>query len=190
MPAVGETIGSLEKSFGDKFQQLRSDCVSNGFRIVPYDGARSPWQQARYWRQSRSSHQITTQIAKLREDGAPFIATILEDVGPQNGNHVTDALPGQSFHQFRRAIDSYVVSPETGRALWREKARDASEYQRAIELYAQYGSFAKKLGMIWGGDWSFGDFGHVQGQKKSSPLKEFGSWPALDAALRKVWPHP
>jgi peptidoglycan L-alanyl-D-glutamate endopeptidase CwlK len=190
MANVGEVLGGLDPLFRDRFLRLLDSCREAGFRVVPYDGARSPWQQAIYWRQSRTGTEIRRQIDTLRNDGAPYIAQILEEVGPHSGGHVTDAIPGKSFHQYRRAMDSYIESPDTRRALWRERAKDDGEYELAVSLYERFGEAAESLGLTWGGRWSFGDFGHVQQQQASSPLAEFGSWPALDAALKEAWPHP
>lgn len=190
MANVGEVLGGLEASFRDQFLTLVDRCREAGFRIVPYDGARSPWRQAIYWRQSRTTTEIRQCIEQLRQDGALYIARIMEDVGPQSGGHVTDAIPGLSFHQYKRAVDSYIESPATHRALWREAGKDGDEYARAVELYDSFGAAAQSLGLTWGGPWSFGDYGHVQSQAASSPLQEYGGWPGVDAALKEAWPHP
>jgi peptidoglycan L-alanyl-D-glutamate endopeptidase CwlK len=190
MANVGEVLGGLEPDFRGRFQALLDRCREAGFRVVPYDGSRSPWRQAIYWRQSRTTPQIRQRIEKLRHDGAPYIAQILEDVGPQSGRYVTDAIPGLSFHQYRRAVDSYIESPDTQRALWREQGKDGAEYDRAVELYDRLGEAAQSLGLTWGGPWSIGDYGHVQSQAASSVLDEYGGWPGVDAALREAWPHP
>lgn len=190
MPTTGEILGGLDQEFAATYAKLMDKCVAAGFRIVPYDGARSPWQQAIYWRQSRTKQQVQAKIAEVKNEGAPYIAKILDEVGPHSGKHVTDAIPGQSFHQFKRAVDSYVVSPDTHKALWREEEKDGDEYELAVQLYDKMGGFAEALGLTWGGHWSFGDYGHVQGQKASSPMKEYGSWAKLDAALKAAWPAP
>ncbi|MET1110568.1 MAG: M15 family metallopeptidase [Allosphingosinicella sp.] len=190
MANVGEVLGGLDPLFRDRFLELLDRCRTAGFRVVPYDGARSPWQQAIYWRQSRTRTEVLRQIEQLRNDGAEYIAQIMEEVGPHSGRHVTDAIPGKSFHQYRRAVDSYIESPDTRRALWRERAKDEAEYDLAVDLYERLGEIAESLELTWGGRWSIGDFGHVQQQLASSPLEEFGSWLALDAALKEAWPHP
>ncbi len=185
----GEALGGLDTDFRQTVITLMASCTNGGFRIVPYDGSRSPWDQAIYWRQSRTKTEIDEKIASLVELGAPYIAGILQEVGPHSGKHVTNAIPGQSFHQYRRALDSYIESPDTRRALWRDAKLDGDEYALAVRLYDKFGTLAEAAGLTWGGRWSIGDFGHIQSQRADSPLREFGSWPALDHALKDAWPH-
>ena len=66
------------------------------------------------------------------------------------GKAVTNARPGYSWHNFRRAYDVAVI--EGGKALW-----DGPKYARA-------GAIGKKLGLVWGGDFRSvrGDLGHFE----------------------------
>lgn len=188
MADEGDILGRLDPDFRDKLKAVAQGVQQRGFRIVAYDGLRDPWTQAIYWRQSRTRDQVVAKIEFLREKGAPFIAEILESVGPQTGKPVTDVVPGMSFHQYGRAADVYVVSPQSRRALWYEEAKDGAEYDLAVELYAKYGQVAKAQGLVWGGDWSSPfDPGHVQGQKQRTPLQEYGGYPQVDAEMRRRW---
>jgi len=68
---------------------------------------RTPEQQARRWRQSRTSEEIGEKVNWLRAQGAPYLASVIEDVGPQFGPKVTNAIPGLCWHQWGEAIDCF-----------------------------------------------------------------------------------
>lgn len=190
MPKLGEVLTNLEPAFQAQVKTLMAKCLADGFRIIPYFGARTPWEQAVLWRQSRTKSQVDAKAKELRSKGAPYLAKILEEVGPQTGPHVTDAPPGFSWHQFRKAIDCYIEHPTTKKALWRDKKLDGASFPKAVALFDRYGEIAEGMGLTWGGPWSIGDYGHVQGDKKSSPLKEYGTPAKLNDVIEVLWPHP
>jgi hypothetical protein len=67
------------------------------------------------------------------------------------GRIVTNARPGQSFHNFGLAFDFVVV--RNGQAVWDQEDKD---WRRFVEI-------CKGHGLEWGGDWrSFKDFPHFQ----------------------------
>jgi peptidoglycan LD-endopeptidase CwlK len=70
--------------------------------------------------------------------------------GPDGGEKVTDARPGSSWHNFRRAYDVAVV--EGGKIIW-----NSPKYNEA-------GKIGKSLGLLWGGDFKSvrGDLGHFE----------------------------
>lgn len=98
-----DILAGLAPSFRSKLNDVIAACGEAGFRVVPYQGYRSPAEQARLWRQSRSRSQIEGRMSLLRAAGAAAIANLVEGVGPQFGPHVTNALPGETWHQFGRA---------------------------------------------------------------------------------------
>lgn len=165
-------LDDLEPRFRATVEELIEVCSEAGFRVVPYQGYRSPKAQARLWRQSRTRSQIDARLRRLRAEGAGRVADIIEAVGPQHGPHVTNALPFESWHQFRSAVDCYLESPETGRALWRDRRMDGDEFGRATQLYERYGRFAEGLSVTWGGRWAIGDFGHVQASVSSPRVRD------------------
>ena len=80
---------------------------------------------------------------------------------------VTNAKPGESYHNFGLAFDFAVV--KNGRAVWDENHPD----------WKAFVAIGKGLGLEWGGDWStFKDYPHLQQ----------GNAPSL-ASLRKEFPH-
>ena len=70
------------------------------------------------------------------------------------GSGVTNARAFQSKHQFGRAVDLAPVND--GRLVISE--RDPW----AMKAYEALGEEVEKAGLIWGGHWSFKDYGHVE----------------------------
>ena len=70
--------------------------------------------------------------------------------GPDGGRKVTNARPGFSWHNFRRAYDLAVV--EGGKIIWNSPK------------YTEAGKIGKSLGLVWGGDFKSvrGDLGHFE----------------------------
>lgn len=65
---------------------------------------------------------------------------------------VTNAKPGQSFHNYGLAIDFFIVSDDGKRVIWTVN----SKWQRVAAI-------GKDLGFKWGGDWSsFKDYPHLE----------------------------
>jgi len=54
----------------------------------------------------------------MKDEGAPWLADVLAAVGPQHGDHVTNALPGKSAHQYRLAVDCFWL--RNGEAEWQD----------------------------------------------------------------------
>jgi len=131
--------------------------------MCPYEGVRSPFGQARYWRRSRTDEETWKEIRRLEESGASFLAHCIESVGPQEGKQVTNALPGYSWHQWGEALDCFWwVNNEM---VW-----DTELLVDGLNGYAVYGEEAKKLGLDCGLYWSsFVDAPHVQLRSTAGP---------------------
>jgi peptidoglycan LD-endopeptidase CwlK len=91
------------------------------------------------------------------------------------GNIVTNAAPGQSYHNYGLAVDiALVIDGKT--AVW-DRITDFDGDKKAdwMECVAVF----KKYGWEWGGDWSsLKDYPHFQ--------KTFGyKWPQLQAMYNK-----
>jgi len=66
------------------------------------------------------------------------------------GNIVTRAKAGQSWHNYRCALD--VVPLVNGKAIWDDQA-----------MWAKVGEIGKSCGLEWAGDWkTFKEFPHFQ----------------------------
>lgn len=146
----------LNNSFSIKLQNLLNICEKEGIIMKPYSGFRSLTDQAKIWRQSRSTTEVNDEINKLNTNGAPYLASVIQNVGPQKmGPELTNAIPGYCWHNYGQAMDCYLE--ENGQANWNGEAQG----------YKVYGQLAAESGLKWGGD--FGDWDHVQLNQKEVP---------------------
>ncbi|WMS87929.1 M15 family metallopeptidase [Pleionea litopenaei] len=164
---MSRKIEDLELTFQEKTKQLLANCEQLGYPMRPFCTLRSPFEQGKLWRQSRTTQQVVQQIKTFQQNGAPFLAHCIESVGPQNGRHVTNALPGFSWHQWGEAVDCFWLIDGSAEWSTRRKVSGKNGYQ----VYAEQ---AKLLGLTAGGFWrSFKDWPHVQLKKLANPSRGF-----------------
>lgn len=172
-------LDGLENGFRQQVEELLAQCLQGGVDMRPYTGVRTPKEQAKLWRQSRATEEINAAIAKLKNGGAPFLASVVEDVGPQHGPHVTNALPGLGWHQWGEAVDCFWSV--NGHAEW-----SASKLIDGINGYQFYAGKAKSLGLTAGGLWtSFKDWPHVQLRTSGSPVSAGMTLAEIDAVMKE-----
>jgi hypothetical protein len=146
---------------------LLENCRTHGIEMRIYETVRSPLEQGKIWRQSRTREQIQAKIRDLRDSGAEFLAFCIESVGPQSGRHVTDAPPGLSWHQWGEAFDAFWVV--NGAAEW-----STTRKINGLNGYRVYAAEAERLNVTAGGLWPrFKDWPHVQLRTESSPTRLF-----------------
>lgn len=75
-------------------------------------------EQATFYRQSRTSIEIKAKISLFRKQGFDFLADVLEKTPPCSGKFVTNAACGESWHNYKMAID--VVPVVGGIAQWND----------------------------------------------------------------------
>jgi len=164
----------LVVEFRSKVELTLADCKDTGHELRPFFTFRDPWTQARLWRQSRTFDQIIKARDRLAAAGAPYLSRVLMDAGPSSGKWATNALPGQSFHQFGEAVDCFVVGPN-GEAIWDDR-------HPGYKFYAERAQFhGLTAGYFWG---SSPDAVHIQFRPASSPLHIL-SWPQIDKAMKE-----
>lgn len=146
----------LEDEFEGSIQKVLTDCKLKGVEMRPFYTLRPPIEQARLWRQSRSLKQVEEAVQWLKHNGAPYLADVLWNAGPQTGRWATNALPGFSWHQHGEAIDCFWVV--NGRAEW-EATDDPGNG------YMVYANSAMKHGLTAGHFWKSRDSVHVQKRK-------------------------
>lgn len=155
----------LVPGFRATVEELIANCQQRRVEMRPYFALRTPFEQAKLWRQSRTRDEIGDRMARLRAAGAHFLAHCIDTVGPQHGAHVTNAPPGLSWHQWGEAVDCmWIVG---GMAEW-------STTRKVDDLngYRVYAEEARTLGLSAGGLWtSFKDWPHVQLRAAGSPDK-------------------
>ena len=74
-------LNQLVDEFRGTVENLITNCGQRGVEMRPNAGLRTPFDQARLWRQSRTTEEILEKIDDLRRAGADFIAFCLESVG-------------------------------------------------------------------------------------------------------------
>jgi hypothetical protein len=143
---------------------LIEKCRARGIEMRPSTTLRTPFEQAKLWRQSRSKAKVHAKIAQLRSLGADFLAFCLESVGPQpTGDPVTKAIPGLSWHQWGEAMDCFWLV--NGDAEWSPDVKI-----NGLKGYRVYAEEAKQMGLTAGGLWpGFKDWPHVQLKPQGSP---------------------
>ena len=155
-------------------------CADAGIELLIYCTLRDSQEQARLYRQSRTKEQVQKKIDQLIARGFPALAKVLKDVGPQkSGPKVTNAGPGESFHQYSMAYDCVPVV--LGKPVWSTAGEGAG-------LWDKVSKAGKKCGLEWAGDWtSFREFPHFQstgGRDIEALMKErFGAPPAVGGAM-------
>ena len=162
-----------------KLELLLKACADRGVTMRPYDGLREPVTQAKFWRQSRSSEEVAAKIAELRSLGADFLADAIVSAGPQNGPHITGAIPGLSWHQWGEGCDSFWLVDS--KAEW-----STTKTINGVNGYQLYAAEAVNAGLTAGGNWpNFKDWPHVQLRATNSPLHEGMSITDVDRAMRE-----
>ncbi len=172
------SLDGLDPEFKSKVEQLIDVCRASGVMMRPYSGLRKPSKQAKLWRQSRSTEQINAEIKRLRDADAPFLADVLDKVGPQHGPHVTNALPGLGWHQWGEAVDCFWAVD--GRAEW-----STERLVDGVNGYQFYAEAARNFGLTAGGFWnSFKDWPHVQLRTAGSPISAGMTLSQIDAIMK------
>lgn len=162
---MAANLDLLDKAFLQKVNLLIKNTATRGVEMRPYVSIRTPFEQAIAWRQSRAKEEVVAKVQEFKNAGAPFLAHCLESVGPQHGDHVTNAPPGLSWHQWGEAVDCFWLV--NNKAEW-----SPQKTINGVNGYRVYAEEAAKLGLDPGGLWqSLKDWPHVQLQKAASPLK-------------------
>jgi hypothetical protein len=175
---MSRELSDLVPEFRPVVENLLATCQQDGYVMRPFFTQRTPSEQGKLWRQSRSTAQVRARLADLRGQGADFLAECIESVGPQNGPHVTNAIPGFSWHQWGEAVDCFWLLD--GQAEWSTRRQ-----VNGVNGYVNYATQARTLGLTAGGFWSsFQDWPHVQLREASNPGKAF-SLQQIDRAMRE-----
>jgi Fungal chitosanase of glycosyl hydrolase group 75/D-alanyl-D-alanine carboxypeptidase len=176
--SLSASLNDLVPEFRTKVDDLLAKCVARGVRMVPNETVRTPAQQAIYWRQSRSTSQINDKIDMLRSEGASYLAGVLDEVGPQHGDPVTQVLPGNSWHQWGEAIDCFWEVD--GEAEW-----STTRKVNGVNGYRVYAEEADNMGLTAGLLWPhFKDAPHVQMREANNPKSSGKSWTEIDQTMR------
>ncbi len=156
-------LEDLVEKLQEKARIVQRACQeAGGFDLLIYCTLRPLEEQARLFRQSRSRKEIDLKISKFRNMGYVFLADVLESVGPCYGEHVTNAGPGESWHNYGQAFDAVPLLG--GKPAW--------NYLKAKSYWDAYGEAVRQAGLYWAGDWhNFREYPHAQLKPGGNPLK-------------------
>lgn len=152
----------LRPEFLGKLESVLAKAAKAGVHMVPYETQRSVWKQARLWRQSRSAAEVKERYLSLKRSGAEYVAKVLQQVGPQpEGPWATNALPGQSWHQWGLACDLY----------WDRNGPDVPGGAEWSDMtgYKVFATIARDAGLTSGFFWRSRDAVHVQLPAEQKP---------------------
>lgn len=124
-------INELHPAIKGKAEQLVSLANSVGINLRIYEALRDFWKQQ--------------ELFNYPFDGKDNNGNGLID---ESGEKVTNAKPGESFHNFALAFD--VVEIKNGKAIW-----DNPRWETI-------GKLGESVGLEWGGRWKFTDKPHFQ----------------------------
>jgi peptidoglycan LD-endopeptidase CwlK len=172
------SLDDLVPELKEKAEQLVANCKKLHVDILIYCTLRDLEDQARLYRQSRSSQDIRNKVDQLKREGFGFLGDVITKVGPQFGKlgqHVTNAVPGQSWHNLKEAFDAVPII--NGKAEWKT----------SHPHWKIYGQEVMKLGLDWGGSWkSFKDYPHCQLRKGTlNPMRVYTSGD-LEKRLKEI----
>jgi peptidoglycan L-alanyl-D-glutamate endopeptidase CwlK len=163
-PMASPSLDVLVPEAREKAVQVADVCEQVGFKLLIYCTLRTLEEQAKLYRQSRSWKEIKEKILTMKTRGYGFLADIIDATGPCNGPHVTNAAPGESWHNYAQAWDAVPLIG--GKPAW--------NYLQAKAEWDAYGECVRQVGMIWAGDWvSFREYPHAQLRAGGNPLKEY-----------------
>ena len=173
------SLDGLNQEFRAKIDDLVGRLRGIGVEMRPYFALRSPAEQASLWRQSRSTEEISAAVKRLQDAGAQYLAKVLCDVGPCHGMHVTNSLPGLSWHQWGEAVDCFWAV--NGKAEW-----SSSIIIDGVNGYVMMANEAEKIGLTAGGRWpKFKDWPHVQMRVSGSPIAEGMTLQEIDHEMQQ-----
>lgn len=171
-------MNAQQEEFRVRLKEVIRICEDSGIVLLPYCVVRTCEEQARLYRKSRTTEEIRRKIQSLRDRGMPFLADILDGVGPQAGTlgrHVTNAGPGESWHQYGLAAD--CVPLDNGKAMW-----DDDRPQ-----WVTYGAAVRTAGLRWAGDWTTSrEFPHCQLPVGNNPIAELKRPEIIQRAIREA----
>ena len=160
----------LDREFSKVVHKVLARVSAEGYKPRPYQWIRDPWAQARLWRQSRSIGVIEDKAHQLKKNNAPWLARVLIEVGPQHGPKVTNAVPGESWHQWGEAVDIMMLA-DTGEPIW----------DGGFKGYQCLAKNARDLGLTSGFYWTWKDSGHLQ--KRPGSVKSLYQWPDIESKM-------
>lgn len=161
---MSRNLQDLQPDFKNKVIAVIKRCANDKITMKPFYTYRSLQEQAKLWRQSRSTAEIEKKLEWLRSKDAYYLASIIDGVGAQSGRWATNAIPGMSAHNYGLAVDCYLEID--GVACW-----DSDNVG-----YSVYAKHAKNLELDAGHFWRSKDSVHIQEFMDKKTIKEINDY--------------
>lgn len=156
-------------------------CLERGVDLLIYCTLRDEHEQATLYAQGRTAEQLRKQRDRYAQRGLTTPAALLASVKPRPTlRKLTNAGPGESFHQYGLAYDCVPIVE--GKPVW-------STTGTAEALWKKVAAAGESVGLEWAGRWkSFRELPHFQatgGRSIDTLLQQRfagGAGPAMAAA--------
>lgn len=155
-------LSVLTPDVQEKAHQVIDICAEQNIEVIIFSSLRTIKEQAIFYRQSRTIEEILKKVKDLYNRDYAFLSYILEEVGPQKGPLVTNAAPGETWHNFGEAWDAHLKIDD----------KAILDYKKDKKIWNIYGNAIREVGMQWGGDQAeIKDYSHAHLRKEANPLK-------------------
>ena len=180
-------LGMLYPHFQERVTQLLFDLNKGHIQDpltedVHYRAAittRGPLWQARAFARGRTKTELVSEGQRIGQLGSPLLGKMLMDITPVVGKRITNAPPGDSWHQWGLAVDIYPL-------VWIDPAGDKTRKNRKVDPglanYYNLGEMAAGMGLISGGGWKSPDWPHVQFLEQTAPSRLY-SWREIEQRM-------
>lgn len=135
----------LNPRFSPLLKRLIINMEALGHTVNPYYGIRTLTEQAKIWRRSRTTAEVSSLMAELKAGHANYAASVLKGVGPQPMGPWGTNTYMYSYHLIGLAADVFVDGDTAGGPVYDVLATEAL-----------------KLGLTPGRNFSHADSGHIQ----------------------------
>ena len=150
---ASRNLNDLQSHVAEAARAHLEACANAGIDLLIYCTLRDAEEQAQLFRKGRTEEQITRKRDQLAGN-FPQLAGLLDPPTPVNEAKVTNAGPGESYHQYGVAYD--CVPLVGGKPVWKTTGDERL-------LWQQVGQLGKGVGLEWAGDWRrFREFPHFQ----------------------------
>jgi len=167
--SCSRSITDLRPSMRAAAAEVLVLCREAGLDILVVGTYRTIREQARLYRRGRMLEEIVAKQAELDKRGYSYLSAAIDRVGPQPGRRiVTRAGPGESYHNWGRALDC-VPWLDVKTLAWDVDSDDVGPFRQAAELWQVYGACVHQAGLEWGGNWGW-DKPHCQNGTTTNPL--------------------
>lgn len=172
---MSDYLNGLTPEFRSSLDKLITLCSNSGLVVRISSGLRTPLEQAMIWRRGREISIIVDKVGWLKSQGCYYLASCIQTAGPQSGEWATNAIPGESFHNYGEAAD-FLAYDHQGKPINDGNDPTYVQFQKLITL-----SGLNNYGTHW-----TKDAGHVQ-LRPGSPV-DIMNIQEMDKVLSERYP--